>query len=141
MKFMLLIYGDEKAAASAGPEDMQAVAAAYDEFTKSIIDSGNFLDADPLESTASASTVVVGNGWNARPPGSQRLRSRDRERNATHRGPILLGGPQVLHPSVHAELLQPGSAIRAGRQRRQPHRRQRRLVRQSDDRPRPPRVR
>jgi hypothetical protein len=62
MKFMLLIYGDEKAAASASPEDMQAVAAAYDEFTKSIIDSGNFLDGDPFESTASASTVEVRDG-------------------------------------------------------------------------------
>jgi hypothetical protein len=62
MKFMLLIYGDEKAAANASPEDMQAQAAAYEAFTKSIIDSGNFLDGDPFLSTDSASTVEVRDG-------------------------------------------------------------------------------
>ena len=48
MKYMLLIYGDEQAAAQASPEQMKQVSDAYDEFTQSIIKSGNFLDGDPF---------------------------------------------------------------------------------------------
>src|SRR5436190_19282843 len=62
MKFMLLIYGDEQAAASLSPADLQAQAAEYETFTKSIIDSGNFLDGDPFQSTAQAATVEVRDG-------------------------------------------------------------------------------
>ena len=62
MKFMLLIYGDERAAAKASPEQMQATADAYEEFTKSIVASGNFLDGDPFLSTDTASTVEVRDG-------------------------------------------------------------------------------
>ena len=59
MKFMLLIYGDEQAAAQATPEQNQQVADAYEEFTQSIIKSGNFLDGDPFMPTSTASTVHV----------------------------------------------------------------------------------
>jgi hypothetical protein len=62
MKFMLLIYGDEKAAAQASPEQVQATSDAYEEFTKSIVASGNFLDGDPFQATDTASTVEVRDG-------------------------------------------------------------------------------
>jgi hypothetical protein len=62
MKFMLLIYGDERQAANATPEQLQAQADAYEVFTKSIVASGNFLDGDPFQPTATASTVEVRNG-------------------------------------------------------------------------------
>jgi len=62
MKYMLLIYGDEQAAAHATPDQMQQVADAYEEFTQSIRGSGNYLDGDPFESTGSATTVRVRSG-------------------------------------------------------------------------------
>ena len=63
MKFMLLIYGDERAAAQASEADMKAQADAYEEFTQSIVKSGNFLDGDPFLPTSTATTVrVAGNG-------------------------------------------------------------------------------
>ena len=62
MKYMLLIYGDEKARANTPQADMQKEGAAYEEFTKSIVGSGNFLDGDPFEPTANAQTVEVRGG-------------------------------------------------------------------------------
>jgi hypothetical protein len=59
MKYMLLIYGDEQAMAHATPEQNQAVADEYEVFTKSIVESGNFLDGDPFLPTSTASTVTV----------------------------------------------------------------------------------
>jgi hypothetical protein len=69
MKFMLLIYGDEQAAAQATPEQFQAQADAYEEFTKSIVASGAFLDGDPFQRTSTAKTVQVRNGQTATAPG------------------------------------------------------------------------
>ncbi len=62
MKFMLLIYGDEKAMANATEAASQAVADAYETFTKSIRGSGNFLDGDPFHPTTSATTIRVRDG-------------------------------------------------------------------------------
>jgi hypothetical protein len=62
MKYVLLIYRDEKASAKASPADLQKEGAAYDAFTKSIKDSGNFLDGDPFEPTGNAQTVEVRGG-------------------------------------------------------------------------------
>jgi hypothetical protein len=62
VKFMLLIYGDEAAGASATREDLQAEGDAYEAFTKSIVESGNFLDGDPFEATGKAQTVSVRDG-------------------------------------------------------------------------------
>ena len=62
MKYMLLIYGDEQAAAQATPEQNQQVADAYEAFTQSIIKSGNFLDGDPFLPTSTAKTVRVNDG-------------------------------------------------------------------------------
>jgi hypothetical protein len=62
MKFMLLIYGDEASRASVTREDIQAESDAYEAFTKSIVESGNFLDGDPFEATGNATTVSVRDG-------------------------------------------------------------------------------
>ena len=62
MKYMLLIYRDEAATANVSREDAQAEGAAYEAFTKSILESGNFLDGDPFEPTAKATTVSVRDG-------------------------------------------------------------------------------
>jgi hypothetical protein len=65
MKYMLLIYGDEGAAAQATPEQLQAQSDAYDVFTRSIVESGNFLDGDPFLPTSAAKTVAVRDGQTA----------------------------------------------------------------------------
>ena len=62
MKYMLLIYGDEQAAEQASPEQMKQVSDAYEEFTQSIIKSGNFLDGDPFMPTSTAKSVRVTDG-------------------------------------------------------------------------------
>jgi hypothetical protein len=62
VKFMLLIYGDEQAAAQATPEQFQQTADAYEVCTKSITESGNYLDGDPFLPTSTASTVHVTDG-------------------------------------------------------------------------------
>jgi hypothetical protein len=62
VKYMLLIYGDEQAATAATPEQSQAVADEYDVFTRSIVESGNFLDGDPFHGTDSAKTIQVRDG-------------------------------------------------------------------------------
>ena len=65
MKYMLLIYGDEQAAAHASPEQLQQVSDAYEAFTQSIRTSGNFLDGDPFWPTTTAKSVSVGEGGTA----------------------------------------------------------------------------
>jgi hypothetical protein len=69
MKFMLLIYGDEGQAANATPEQLQAEADAYEAFTKSITEGGNYLDGDPFQPTGTASTVEVRDGKTTAKPG------------------------------------------------------------------------
>jgi len=69
MKYMLLIYGDEQAAAKATPEQLQAQSDAYEEFTKSIVATGNFLDGDPFLPTSAAKTVAVHDGQTTTAPG------------------------------------------------------------------------
>jgi hypothetical protein len=62
MKYMLLIYGDEQAAAHATPEQLKAEGDRYEAFTQSIIASGNFLDGDPFMPTSMSRTVKVRDG-------------------------------------------------------------------------------
>ncbi|HEX9236418.1 MAG TPA: YciI family protein [Actinomycetota bacterium] len=69
MKYMLLIYGDEQAAAQATPEQLQQQSDAYEEFTQSIVKSGNFLDGDPFLPTSTATTVQVSDGTTRTTPG------------------------------------------------------------------------
>ena len=61
-KFMLLIYGDEKARPEPGTKALEEEGAKYETFTKSIVETGNFLDGDPFLPTATAKTVRVRNG-------------------------------------------------------------------------------
>ena len=69
MKYMLLIYGDEAARANVTREDIQAEGDAYEAFTKSIVESGNFLDGDPFEATGNATTVSIRDGKIQTTPG------------------------------------------------------------------------
>jgi hypothetical protein len=62
MRYMLLIYGDEQAAAHVSDDQRRHVVDAYDVFTKSIQGSGNYLDGDPFDPTATATTVRVRDG-------------------------------------------------------------------------------
>jgi len=62
MKYALLIYGDEQAMAHATPEQGKAMVDAYEVFTRSIVESGNFLDGDPFLPTATATSVTVRDG-------------------------------------------------------------------------------
>jgi hypothetical protein len=69
MKYALLIYGDEQAMGQATPEQLKAEGDAYEVFTQSIIESGNFLDGDPFHPTSSATKVEVRDGTTQTSPG------------------------------------------------------------------------
>ncbi len=62
MQYLLLIYANEAEMAARSPADTQAVIAEYTEFTKGIVQSGQFKGADRLKPTSTASTVRVRNG-------------------------------------------------------------------------------
>jgi hypothetical protein len=59
MRYMLLIYGDERAWANASPEDQKAGFDAYDAYTKWLAEKGWMQGGDPLTSTDQATTVRV----------------------------------------------------------------------------------
>ena len=61
-KYMLLIYGDETARPEPGSGALSEEGAKYEAFTKSIVETGNFLDGDPFLPTATAKTVQVREG-------------------------------------------------------------------------------
>jgi hypothetical protein len=79
MKFMLLIYGDEQAGAQATPEQIKAQGDAYEVFTKSIVESGNYLDGDPFQPTSTSKTVEVRDG-----------------KTQTKEGPAVRSQPQLI---------------------------------------------
>ena len=62
MHYLLLIYSNEKEEAAMKPAQMTSVMAEYTEFTKGIIQSGQFKAADRLKPTSAATTVRVRNG-------------------------------------------------------------------------------
>lgn len=62
MRYMLLIYGDEKASAKMSREEGQAMFQEYGEFTTGIRNSGAFQAGDPLQPTSTATTVRSKNG-------------------------------------------------------------------------------
>lgn len=62
MKYMLLIYGDEKARQTATKEQMEQMFAAYGAYTQAMQQAGAFVKGDPLEGSAAATTVRVTNG-------------------------------------------------------------------------------
>jgi hypothetical protein len=62
MQYMLLIYESESDWAARSEAETGAIFGEYMQFTQDIVKSGNFKAGDPLEPTATASTVRVRNG-------------------------------------------------------------------------------
>jgi hypothetical protein len=59
MKYALTIYGDEHAAESATPEEMQGVSQAYGQLTQEMQDKGVYVAGEGLYPTQTATTVRV----------------------------------------------------------------------------------
>jgi hypothetical protein len=62
MRYLLAIYGDEQAFATATEAESAAVADAYNAFTKDIVDRGLFQAGEALQPTSTATTVRVRDG-------------------------------------------------------------------------------
>jgi hypothetical protein len=62
MRYMLLIYGDEKKREKLSEAERSAMFKAYGDFTQSIRQSGAFLAGDPLQLTSTATTVRARDG-------------------------------------------------------------------------------
>ncbi len=62
MKYLCLIYDDEKTVYSLPPNEMQRLMEEYFSFTKGIRQSGQYLDGNDLEPVRAATTVRVRNG-------------------------------------------------------------------------------
>ena len=62
MQYLLLIYANEAEAAARDPAVTKAMMEEYVEFTKGIIQAGQFKAGDRLKDTSSASTVRVRGG-------------------------------------------------------------------------------
>jgi hypothetical protein len=62
MNYLLLIYANETETMAMGEAVLQKMSGEYMDFTKSIVQAGNFKAGDRLRSVSSASTVRVRNG-------------------------------------------------------------------------------
>jgi hypothetical protein len=62
MRYLLAIYGDEQLFAEATEADTAAMIAAYDSFTKDIVDRGLFQAGEALQPSSTATTVRVRDG-------------------------------------------------------------------------------
>ncbi len=62
MKYLLMIYTDEKVDAQATPEQMQVVMQEYDAFTDEVNKRGVYIGGEALHPTTSATTVRVRKG-------------------------------------------------------------------------------
>ena len=62
MKYMLLIYDDEKSWAKFSEAERQQIFAEYGKFTQEIRTSGHYLAGAPLQPTSTATSVRVRNG-------------------------------------------------------------------------------
>ena len=62
MQYLLLIYANEAEMAATPPAALQSMTSEYMEFTKGIVQGGQFKAGDRLKPTSSASTVRVRNG-------------------------------------------------------------------------------
>ena len=69
MRYMLLIYGDEKRRETMSDPEKAAIFQQYGEFTEGIRRSGAFLAGDPLQPTVTAVTVRSKNGKAVRTDG------------------------------------------------------------------------
>lgn len=57
MKYLLLIYGNEKAMANATPEAMTHMLSAYNAYTTAIKQSGAYIAGEALQPTTTATTI------------------------------------------------------------------------------------
>ena len=62
MQYLMLIYADETALATMTPEKRQSVISAYRRFTTETQDKKLYLGGNPLQPTASATTVRLRDG-------------------------------------------------------------------------------
>jgi hypothetical protein len=62
MQYLLLIYSNEKEIAALNSAERTSMTAEYTEFTKGIIQAGQFKAGDRLKPTSAATTVRVRNG-------------------------------------------------------------------------------
>jgi hypothetical protein len=62
MNYLLLIYSNETETAALGEPALKKMVGEYTDFTKSIVQAGNFKAGDRLKPVSSASTVRVRNG-------------------------------------------------------------------------------
>jgi hypothetical protein len=62
MRYMLLIYGDEQAAAGATPEQTAAIMQAWYRYTNELEQAGHRLAGEPLQPSTTATTVRGGSG-------------------------------------------------------------------------------
>ena len=62
MKYLCLIYDDEKKLAAMGKQDMDAMMGNYASFTQSIKGSGHYLGGEALQPITSATTIRERNG-------------------------------------------------------------------------------
>jgi Uncharacterized protein conserved in bacteria len=62
MQYVLLIYSDEKVFATFSEDERNAAYAEYGVFTNELRASGGFVDGNPLQGTATATTVQVRDG-------------------------------------------------------------------------------
>jgi hypothetical protein len=65
MNYLLLIYNNEAETMALGETALKKMMGEYTDFTKSIVQAGNFKAADRLRPVSSASTVRVRNGKTA----------------------------------------------------------------------------
>ncbi len=62
MQYLLLIYANEAQMAAMDPTALKSMTGEYTEFTKGIVQAGQFKAGDRLKPTSTASTVRVRNG-------------------------------------------------------------------------------
>jgi len=62
MNYLLMIYANEADFEALGAEALGAISQEYAEFTKSIVQAGQFKAADRLKPVSTASTVRIRNG-------------------------------------------------------------------------------
>jgi hypothetical protein len=62
MQYLLLIYSNEKEIAAMNPAELGSMTAEYMEFTKRIVQAGQFKAGDRLKPTSAATTVRVRSG-------------------------------------------------------------------------------
>ena len=62
MKYLLMIYGDERGFEQMNEDERHAVYKEYDEFANDLATKGQMVGGDELQSTATATTVRVRDG-------------------------------------------------------------------------------